>query len=340
MKTYPEKERRSSLSRRDFAKKSILAVGAAGAAGLIGYCALNSVRGRAANNLAKMGHCAPAVMQTLLEMNDIQNTGLVLYAAGFAGDIAGSGTECGALTAPLMFMSYQNDDFHDIEKRIILLERAQSLVKEFTGYNGSPVCLNIRSRGMHECRRTVHNFNKPFQRASSFKVDLPGRTKESWKLLLNEFDNNKFHCAHNVLKNLGDTFSVTKDLLNASWIFIGGLAMLNRTCGALAAGVMALSSLSAKIENSYSRVARMNRLLRKNDNTAMDEEINNFNSAINLSDELGLWFRSEFGSTNCHDIWQYDFSRIHDVEDFLRGQCMERCSGMCEKVVNKISSMF
>ncbi len=339
MNSDPEKDGRKSLTRRDFTKKSLLAIGAAGAAGLAGYRALNSVRRRAANNLAKMGHCAPAVMQTLLEMNDIQNTGLILYAAGFAGGIAGSGTECGALTAPLMFMSYQNNDFQDIEKKINLLERAQSLMKEFTEYNGSPLCLNIRSRGMHECRRTIHNFHKPYQRASDITLHFPVETKESWKLLLNEFEKNKFHCAHNVLKSAGNKFHVTKDLLDASWIFIGGLAMLNRTCGALAAGVMALSSATAKIEDSHSRVAQMNRLLRKGDNKAMDESINNFNRSINLSDELGLWFRNEFGSTSCHDIWQYDFSKIRDVEDFITGKCMAHCTVMGEKVVQKIKSM-
>lgn len=286
-----------------------------------------------------MGHCAPAVMQTLLDMNKIQNTDMVLYSAGLAGGIAGSGTECGAKTAPLMFMSYLDNDFQDIEKRVNLLDKDQTLVKEFTQYNGSSVCLNIRSLGMHECRRTIHNFNKPLQRASSFPMDFPDETKKSWKLLLNAFDKEKFHCARNVLDNLGDSFRVTKELRDASWIFIGGIAMLNRTCGALTAGVMALSSVTAKTENSYSRVARMNRLLRKNDNAAMNEEANNFNRAINLSDELGLWFRNEFGLTSCHDIWQYDFSRIKDVESYIAGQCKARCSEIGGKIAQKVKSM-
>ena len=115
--------------------------------------------------------------------------------------------------------------------------------------------------------------------------------------------------------------------------------MLNRTCGALTAGVIALSSVTAKTENSFSRVAKMNKLLRDEDNRAMDEEMNNFNRSINLSDELGLWFRNEFGFTSCYDIWRYDFSRMMDVESFIAGQCMKQCSGIGEKVARKVNSM-
>jgi len=150
-----------------------------------------------------MGHCAPAIMQTLLEQNDIRNENMVLYSAGLAGGIAGSGTECGALTA----------------------------------------------------------------------------------------------------------------------------------------GVIALSSMTAKTENSFSRVVKMNKLLRDEDNRAMDEEMNNFNCSINLSDELGLWFRNEFGFTFCYDIWRCDFSRTRDAESFIAGQCMKQCSGIGEKVTRKVNSM-
>ncbi|MBP1675267.1 MAG: hypothetical protein H6Q24_1405, partial [Bacteroidetes bacterium] len=75
------------------------------------------------------------------------------------------------------------------------------------------------------------------------------------------------------------------------------------------------------------------------DNRAMDEEMNNFNRSINLSDELGLWFRNEFGFTSCYDIWRYDFSRTRDAESFIAGQCMKQCSGIGEKVARKVNSM-
>ena len=331
--------KRRSITRREFSRRSILALAGAGAAGVIGYGAFNTKKIRAINNLARMGHCAPAIMQTLLEQNDIRNDNMVLFAAGLAGGIAGSRTECGALTSPLMFLSFSNGNLSDIPGKLDLISKAQSYVKEFTAFNGSPFCINIRQKGMPACRRAIYNHNEPFSKALARPVALSEESENSYTLLLSEFGNNNFHCAHNVLRNLDSGFVVNKELLDASWIFIGGLAMLNRTCGALTAGVMALSSATAKIEYSHSRVVKMNRLLRNGDNRAMDESINNFNRSINLSDELGLWFRNEFGFTSCYDIWRYDFSRMRDAESFIAGQCMKQCSGIGEKVARKAKSM-
>jgi len=131
-----------------------------------------------------------------------------------------------------------------------------------------------------------------------------------------------------------------KELLDASWVFIGGIAFLNLTCGALTAGVLALSSATAKIENSYSRVARMNRLLRNKNNEAMNEEINNFNRAINYSEELGTWFRSEFGTTACHEIWRFNFSVKKDVENYKSGRCVLQCAYIAKKVAQKVNMMI
>jgi len=286
-----------------------------------------------------MGHCAPAIMQTLLEQNDIRDNNMVLYAAGLAGGIAGSRTECGALTSPLMFLSFSNGNLSDISGKLDIIIKAQSYVKEFTAFNGSPFCINIRQKGMSACRRTIYNFNKSFSRALSRPAAMTEEAVRSYNLLLREFDDNDFHCAHNVLGNLNDSFQITKELLDSSWIFIGGMAMLNRTCGALTAGVMALSSVTAKIENSFSGVAKMNKLFKNEDNRAMDNEMNNFNRSINLSDELGLWFRNEFGFTSCHDIWRYDFSRMGDADSYLAGQCMKQCTGIGEKVARKVNSL-
>lgn len=328
-----------SITRREFTRRSILAIAGAGAAGVIGYGTFNTKKIRAVNNLARMGHCAPAIMQTLLEQNDIRNENMVLYAAGLAGGIAGSRTECGALTSPLMFLSFSSENLADIPEKLDIISKAQSYVKEFTAFNGSPFCISIRQKGMPACRRAIYNHNEPFTKALARPVALSEESESSYTLLLREFAENDFHCAHNVLRNLDYKFVVSKELLDASWIFIGGLAMLNRTCGALTAGVMALSSATAKIENSHFRVAKMNRLLRNDDNKAMHESINNFNRSINLSDELGLWFTNEFGFISCRDIWGYDFSKMRDADSFIAGQCMKQCTLIAEKVAGKVKSM-
>jgi hypothetical protein len=159
-------------------------------------------------------------------------------------------------------------------------------------------------------------------------------------MLLKTFEAEKFHCAQNVLRNLEGSIIITKELLDSSWVFIGGIALLNRTCGALAAGVMAISSATAKVENSYSRVARMNRLLRHESNEAMDEEINNFNRSINYGEELGRWFRNEFGSTKCYDIWRLNFSDKKDVNSFISGKCTLQCTYIAKKVTQKVKLMI
>jgi len=327
------------ITRREFTRRSILALAGVGAAGVIGYGTFNTKKIRSLNNLARMGHCAPAIMQTLLEQNEIRNDNMVLYAAGLAGGIAGSRTECGALTSPLMFLSFSNWNLSNISGKLDIISKAQSYVKEFIDFNGSPFCINIRQKGMPACRRAIYNHNQQLSKALARPVPLSEESESSYTLLLREFGNSNFHCAHNVLRNLDSEFVVNNDLLDASWIFIGGLAMLNCTCGALTAGLMALSSATAKIEDSHSRVAQMNRLLRKGDNKAMDESINNFNRSINLSDDLGLWFRNEFGFTSCYDIWRYDFTKMRDAESFIAGQCMKQCSGIGEKVARKVNSM-
>jgi len=278
-------------------------------------------------------------MQTLLDINNIRNSNLVLYAGAMAGGIAGSNMECGALTAPLMFIGFRDSNLTAISEKLDVISKAQSYINEFTAFNGSSICGTIRQGGMPACMKTIRNFNMPFSKAAKSPVPMSDEVKESYTLLLKTFDENKFHCAHNVLKNLNGNFTVTQDIIDASWVFIGGISLLNRTCDALTAGVLALSSATARIENSYSRVARMNRLLRHQNNEAMNEETNNFNLAINYSEELGSWFRNEFGSTSCYDIWKLNFSNRNDVETYISGKCNLQCTFIANKVAKKVNLM-
>ena len=331
-----------SITRRDFSRRSLLLAAAIGSGGLIGYGFLNKHSITARNNLLRMGHCAPSVMQTLLGISDLENNNMILASGGMAGGIAGSETECGALTAPIMFLSFTNNNIQGIPEKIELIEKARSYYNAFTELNGSPLCSRIRySGGQSACRKAVCRFHKTYKGAVNDPLSLSPETRKSFSLLLEAFNENKFHCAHNVLDNLPANFAVSGELYDSSWIFIGGIALLNRTCGALAAGVMALSSVTSEIENSYSRVAKMNRMLKKNDQHALDEEINEFNRAINLSEELGSWFRNEFGSFTCRDIWGYDFTRYEDAVNFINGHCMEICSkNIAAMVARQVSSML
>jgi hypothetical protein len=54
-------------------------------------------RRRGFSNLLKMGHCAPAVMQTFLDLRNSKEEWLVKMTAGLPGGIGNTGFECGGL---------------------------------------------------------------------------------------------------------------------------------------------------------------------------------------------------------------------------------------------------
>lgn len=329
-----------TISRREFVGKSIIAVVALGTAGIAGYALLNEKKTRIYLNYHRMGHCAPSVMQSLLDINDTRNKELVRISGAMAGGIGGPKMECGALTVPLMFLGYQKGIPVDINEKLLILREAQTYYNEFYHNNGSTICTNIRDRHENGCWKAVSGFYSAFMNSRQNPLTLPAETEASYSLLLKAFNDNGFHCSHSVLNRLNSHIGLNKELYEVSWPFIGGIALLNRTCGALAAGVMALSSFEAKIENSYIRVARMNKMLKEDDDRAMNNETNDFNRVINSGTELGTWFRKEFGSTTCLEICGYNFSQKRDVENYLSGNCMSRCSLITEKVADKVGKMI
>jgi hypothetical protein len=54
-----------------------------------------------------MGHCAPTVMQTLLDASDVEAE-LVKLSAGLPGGIGNTGAECGGITAPLVLIGLRH----------------------------------------------------------------------------------------------------------------------------------------------------------------------------------------------------------------------------------------
>jgi C_GCAxxG_C_C family probable redox protein len=329
-----------NISRREFAGKSIIAAIAMATAGISSYAVFRDKRAGIFLNYHRMGHCAPAVMQTLLDINDLSDLEPVIFSSGMAGGIGGPEMECGALTAPLMFLGYKNGIPADNEGKIIIIRQAQSYINNFNRFNGSTICNNIRNRNENGCRKAVYGFHRAFRDALQDPLTLQRETEESYSLLLSAFADNEFHCSHSLLNRLDQPLRPGKKLYDASWPFLGGIALLNRTCGVLAAGVMVLSYSKASIESSFGRVAVMNKMLKENDPRAMNNEVNEFNMAINAGAELGLWFRKEFGSTTCRGIWGYDFSKKQDVSKYLSGNCLGHCNIITDKVAGKILTMI
>jgi C_GCAxxG_C_C family probable redox protein len=331
---------KKTISRREFVGKSIIAVVAVGAAGFAGFALLNNKKTRVFLNYRRMGHCAPSVMQSLLDINNIENNELVRISGAMAGGIGGPKMECGALTVPLMFLGFQKGVPSNAKDKLLIIREAHTYYNEFFHNNGSTICTNIRDRRESGCWKAVSGFYSSFMNSRENPSTLPAETEESYSNILKAFNDKGYHCSHSVLNKLNSHIGISRELYAVSWPFIGGIALLNRTCGALAAGVMALSSAEAKIETSYIRVARMNKMLKEDDNRALNNEINAFNRAINSGTELGTWFRKEFGSTTCLDICGYNFSQKKDVADYLSNNRMSRCSLITDKVADKVISMI
>ena len=65
-------------------------------------------RARSLNNLLRMGHCAPAVMQTVLEITHTEQEWLVKLMAAMPGGIGNTGFECGGITSPLVILGLRH----------------------------------------------------------------------------------------------------------------------------------------------------------------------------------------------------------------------------------------
>jgi hypothetical protein len=279
-------------------------------------------------------------MRTLLEMNDVYSKELVLCTGGLAGGIAGVDTECGGITAPLMALGLQSGNFSNITESQNLINNCQRYVNEFIKCNGSCNCKNISGRGITSCMNVICNFHRPLSKALSNQAKLPAGIMNPHALLIKYFHDNNFHCAHNVFDGVRNNITPTEELLRASWIFIGGSAFKQLTCGALTAGVIALSSQNVRIENSYSRVFRMIWLMMHDEKRAMRDEINHFNKSIRLSETLGSWFRKQFGSTSCNKLCGIDFSDKNCAERYISSDCIKRCRTIAERVAHKVGEMI
>ena len=67
-----------------------------------------TLRRRSVSNLLKMGHCAPTVMETLLDASDTEAKWLVKLTSGLPGGKGNTGAECGGVTAPLIIIGLRH----------------------------------------------------------------------------------------------------------------------------------------------------------------------------------------------------------------------------------------
>jgi hypothetical protein len=145
---------------------------------------------------------------------------------------------------------------------------------------------------------------------------------------------NNFHCAHAVLKQLGGTIPVTRELLDGTSGFIGGTVFKGLTCSAFTAGLMAVGMRLGEVEDSYPRVARMLATMIVGGN-ALADHMNKFNRLLNIGNRMSKWFKKEFGSTLCREITQCDFSSLEDVHRYIENRSVTTCKIIAEKVATQ-----
>jgi C_GCAxxG_C_C family probable redox protein len=302
----------------------------------------SSYRSRGLDNLLRMGHCAPAVMQTVLDINHTGREDLVKLMAGMPGGIGNTGFECGGITSPLVLLGLRHGlrEMQDGLPRIFDL--GHGYYQRFSCENGAPFCKAIQNarfpvRCIHAVRHspellaeTLENGNRPA---------IPAEQREAYSCLYGHMKQCNFHCAQAVFQQLGDTVPVNQELLDATSAFMGGTLFKGLTCSAFTAGVMAIGLKIGEIENSYLRVARMLGLMVSGGDSFADD-LNKFNPAINTGHRLSKWFRKEFGSTQCQAITQCDFSCKAGTAKYITDDGLTRCRRIAKMVAEQVQNIL
>jgi C_GCAxxG_C_C family probable redox protein len=299
-------------------------------------------RRQSLSNLLRMGHCAPTVMQTLLDVSGTQKEWLVKLSAGMPGGIGNTGFECGALTSPLAFMglryglSEMNGDLPAI------FDKGHALCQRFLECHKTLRCKEIRGKDRfpRHCIRPVclspELYLTIITNNNRDADAIPAEARESYRRIYAHWVKKNFHCAQAVLDHLQHyTPSEYQDLFDATSAFMGGTLFMGMTCSAFTAGVMVVGLRSGEIENSRLKVIRM--LIRMTfGGDAFDENINRFNRSMNAGYRMAKWFRHEFGSTQCQAITKCDFSTQAGVSKYIESDCATRCREIAEKVAERV----
>ena len=166
-------------------------------------------RRRGLSNLLKMGHCAPAVMKTILDLEGSQEEWLVRMTAGLPGGIGNTGYECGGLTSPLVKFGLDYGLSAEPDGLPMVFAAGHDYQRRFQKCHDSLLCKEIlgERRVPMPCIKVVC-LAPELYRQTDPKNDggaVSGETREAFLLLYSHLSANDFHCAHAVLKQLGGT---------------------------------------------------------------------------------------------------------------------------------------
>ncbi len=298
---------------------------------------------RSFGNLLRMGHCAPTVMRTLLDISALDKEWLVKFSAGMPGGIGNTGYECGGVTSPLALLGL-NYGLREIDRGLpVIFDKGHALCQRFLECHKTMRCTEIRGQDkfpMH-CIRPVLLSPELFGQAlaNDNRHAIPEAIREGYRKIYSHMTENGFHCARTVFERLGYTAIDHRELFDAASAFMGGTLFMGLTCSAFTAGVMAIGLRYGEIENSPLRVIRLLAIMTVGGN-AFDENLNKFNRSMNNGYRLSKWFRSEFGSTQCQAITQCDFSTASDAAEFVDGRHVVRCREITERIAERVQQLL
>jgi C_GCAxxG_C_C family probable redox protein len=285
-----------------------------------------------------MGHCAPTVMQTLLDVSSMDKEWLVRLSAGMPGGIGNTGFECGAVTSPLVMLGMHHG-LREVDRGLpVIFDKGHTLCRSFLACQNTLRCKEIRGKD-HFPRHCI----APVLRSPELYLDaladgqrdaIPAGTRVGYSRLYAHLVERDFHCAQAVLGHLGYSAAEHPELFDATSAFMGGTLFMGRTCSAFTAGVMAMGLQAGEIEDSRLRVVRLLALMTVGGN-AFEEGVNKFNRSMNRGYRLSKWFVGEFGSTQCQAITGCDFSDSKGVSDYVDGERVTTCRTIARRVAEQ-----
>lgn len=301
---------------------------------------------RAVRNAMRTGHCAPTVMRTLQDLRGADSAAMVRLVSAMGGGVGMLRNECGAASAPVLFLGlvYGREAGPDGIPKVITL--GQDYLRRFSAVRGGARCREVIPTFQH-----VGGCLQVMSRAPGLLIDViredqrRGATRgdaESARTaaaMLRLFDGERFHCSHSVLRGLRGGIDLRDEHLDAAVGLVGGTVFQGMTCSALAAGVLAIGLKYGGFESSYLRTAGL--LLRiAAGRDFMREEYNAFNKSMNMANRLGLWFRDEFGATECRDLLALDFQAPGSAGRYIAERKIDTCRGICAAVTARVGEML
>jgi Putative redox-active protein (C_GCAxxG_C_C) len=297
----------------------------------------------ALNNLVHMGHCAPTVMQSILDISSTEKEWLVRLSAGMPGGIGNTGHECGGVTSSLVQLGIRFGLRVTEGGLPEIFDRGHSLCQNFITCHHTLDCKVIRGKDHfpRHCIPPVMRSPGLFMEAQNgyHGKPIPADVRAYYTRLYAYLSENDFHCAKAVLHHLGYNPEKDRELFDAASPFMGGTLFMGRTCSAFTAGVMAIGLRIGEIEDSPLRVIRLLAIMTV-DGNAFDDKLNKFNHSMNLGYKLSKWFAKEFGSTQCQAITGCNFSELEGVNNFIAGGCLAGCKHIAGLVAEKVGQML